>query len=90
MKIKKSLCFWIFRDRKFPVFCIICIVILTLILASLVSASSSEKIAVSVFVKAKIPENKTNSTSDYIDNYLNFSYSHYKILINTFINLMNK
>lgn len=65
---------------------VVCLIILALMLISIVSASNSEKITVSVFVKAKPLETQTNP----VNNYLNFPYNNYKILINTIVNLINR
>ncbi|MBI2628904.1 hypothetical protein HYW74_02385 [Candidatus Pacearchaeota archaeon] len=68
---------------------IICLIAIILMLASLVSASSSERITVSVFVKEKTPEIKTNSFGNYLTSTYNSIYYNYKTLIVSFIDLVN-
>ena len=61
---------------------LMCLFIMLIILASFVSASSSQKITVSVFVKEKTPEVKASSLSNYLD----YLYNTYKIIIINFSN----
>ena len=82
---------------------IICIIVLILMLVSLVSASSSEKITVSVFVKEKSPEinmlslDNTNTITEINNTSLNntkntegYKKDYTNFLVSSFNSILNK